>query len=104
MKNIGLAAVSLFCETRQGEDSHHACEEVVAEALSTLGQGVRGQGRNHEAVSPPPQLYMQHRVPYLLPLPPLLLITCSALVSTAAKASEVAKSGLGNVQRELRSP
>lgn len=59
---------------KQVEVAHHTGEEVVAQPLSALGKSVGGQRRNHQAVRPAPQLYVQDWIPHLLPLPPLLLI------------------------------
>ena len=64
--------------------THHTGEQIVAETLGALGQGVGRQGCNHHAVGPAPELYVQDGIPDLPPLPPLLLISCSAPNHTEA--------------------
>ena len=66
-----------FFETvRTGQEAHHAGEEVVTEALRQLGEGVCRQRCNDQAVCPSSQLNVHDGIANLLPVPPLLFVTC----------------------------
>mmetsp|Transcript_17279 Transcript_17279/g.37590 ORF Transcript_17279/g.37590 Transcript_17279/m.37590 type:complete len:283 (-) Transcript_17279:297-1145(-) len=54
--------------------AHHAGEEVVAESVGRLGEGVGGEWSNDQRVRPPPQLDVQHRVAHLCPIAPLIVV------------------------------